>query len=107
MGYLLASLCGTWLVTLIFYILGQFFNLRSIPIIKVVDSFFRFVANNGLIILAIHMWALSWCNYVFKGLSNFNWYSVIVLLWVVLITGLSIPIFNRYLYWMIGKEKSK
>lgn len=105
LGYAILSIIGIWLVTLIFLVINNYKNPLLSKVIKPFMNCMEFIAENGLIILAVHMWALSWYNYIFGIYKENNWYVYIALIWVILITGLLIPIFNNKLYWAIGKKK--
>lgn len=104
-GFILTSISGTWLVTSIFYLINNSYSLYLLPIKKIVGIVFKFIAENGLVILAVHMWSFCLFNYIFFDYADADEYIYWRLCWVILITMTFIPIFNEYLYWMIGKEK--
>lgn len=104
-GYVLSSISGTYLVTFIFLIIGNLTNTHLSVILKPIIHVFQYIAENGLVILAIHLWALCWFNYLFGSYKEYVWYIFVSLLWVLLFIGVSIPTFNKYLYWAIGKKR--
>lgn len=103
-GYILSSISGTYLITFLFLIIGNLTSTHLSVIVKPIIHVFQFIAENGLVILAVHLWALCWFNYLFGSYKEYNWYTFVSLLWVLLFIGASIPIFNKYLYWAIGKK---
>ena len=97
-GYLLASVFGTLSCVLCFYIISRF----KIGIMAII---LKQVANNGMTILAVHFFVISCCNYFIKDKLPEWQYQCLLLFLMVIIVGVSIPIFNKHLYWMIGKSK--
>ena len=97
-GYLLASIFDTWTCTLFFYLLSH---------IKLgfVGNILKYIANNGIIILAVHFFVISCCIYLLKGHVSDTTYQYLLLLLMITVVGISIPFFNKYLYWAIGKNK--
>lgn len=97
-GYLLASVFGTLSCVLFFYIISHFET-------GILAVFLKYIAKNGMTVLAIHYVVISCCNYFIKG-KLLGWqYQFVLLFLMVLIVGVSIPLFNKHLYWMIGKNK--
>lgn len=86
--YVCASLGGTLLAVLS----SVFVNKKN--------TILSFVAQNAIAVLAIHMWVLYCLNYFFSAMNV--WIKLIV---VLVLTFLSIPVFNKYLYFLIGKPQ--
>ena len=98
MGYLFASVFGTLSCVLFFYIISCF-KIGFLAIIL------KHIASNGMTILAVHYFVISCCNYFIKGKMQGWQYQYVLLFLMIIIVGVSIPIFNKHLYWMIGKNK--
>lgn len=98
MGYLFASVFGTLSCVLFFYIISRF----KIGILAIM---LKYIANNGMTILAVHYFVISCCNYFIKDKMQGWQYQYVLLFLMIIIVGVSIPIFNKHLYWMIGKNK--
>ena len=95
-GYLLVSFFGIILCTVSF---AFWEKLKLIP----VSSFLKYIANNGIVILALHMYAINECDHYFCNYTALSWYPYALACIVVIFVIIVIPIFNRFLPWMIGK----
>lgn len=89
--FLLYTTSGIFLLVTIFKYISQKDN--------VIFGIFRNISRNALIILCVHFFYAFW----FDELFHANFYYK--LLFVIICTIISIPIFRCYLYKLIGKEK--
>lgn len=95
-GYFLVSVFGIFMCTLVFYLCKEVNSNKFFSILK-------YIANNGIVILALHMFVINECDYFFSNLTELAWYPYFEACIMITIVAIGIPLFNMYLPWLIGK----
>ncbi len=98
LGYFLVSVFGIYICTMSFYLLRDY---KSNPVFTLL----KYIAENGIVILALHSFVINECNRRLGGYVSEVMLPYIVAIIVVVVLALCIPFFNKYLYWAIGKNK--
>lgn len=100
LGYSAASWGGTFLLTLLFIII----NRINKPLF--VGNILRLISLNGIAILAVHTYILYLMRWLAKLFSMpflaQNW---IIAVTIILFCVTTLPFFNKYLYFCVGKKK--
>lgn len=99
--YIITTLSGISFITLTFTLIN---NIKH-QFTNYIYGILRLIANNGLIILAVHHWTYRCCRIFLHEYINEYWFSYLSLLIVTITCTISIPVFRNKLYWMIGKNK--
>lgn len=97
-GYFLVSIFGIYICTMSFYLLRRH---KSNPVFILL----KYIAENGIVILALHSFVINECNSRLADYVPENMLPYIIAIIVVVVLAICIPFFNKYLYWAIGKNK--
>ena len=95
-GYFLVSVFGIFMCTLLFYFCREVKQ-------NILFSLLKYIANNGIVILALHMFVINECDHFFYNLTELAWYPYLEACIMITIVAIGIPLFNKYLPWLIGK----
>lgn len=95
-GYFIVSFFGIHLCTLFFYLCNKTKQ-------NAITRLLKYIANNGIIILALHMFVINICSHYLSNYNTTLWYPYVICCIMVFALSIFIPLFNRYLPWMIGK----
>lgn len=98
LGYFLVSIFGIYFCTISFYLLRQH---KSNPFFILL----KYIAENGIVILALHSFVINECSSRLADYVSENILPSLVAIIVVIVLAVCIPLFNKYLYWAIGKNK--
>lgn len=99
LGLIISTVSGVSLIVMAFILLSR------IPCTSFFGGFFRNLARNALVFLAVHYWVIVTCGIVFQDYNKTASYKYLVLVVALLISFLAFPIFRNKLYWLLGKEK--